>query len=97
MYSFSNLPKRHLTIEHPWQPGTVLHLEPPTLRIVRDLESGQDVEGVVQTAADILSRNREGLPVTAEEVLTHLDYDQLRSFLAHYRRWLTDTRSSDPN
>lgn len=95
-YSFPNLPKRHFEFHSP-QDGPVYHLEPPTLRVVRDLNSEQDFDGVIQTVSEILSRNKEGAAFSPDEVLDLFTYDQLRDFIVAFRRWLIDTRENDPN
>lgn len=95
-YSFPSLPKRHFEIQFS-QGGPVYHLEPPALRVVRDLNSEQDFDGVIRTVCEILSRNKEGTAFSPDEVLDLFTYDQLRDFIAAFRSWLVSTRENDPN
>lgn len=95
MFEFP-MPKRRFELVLP-EGGRVLRLKPPKLRTVRDLYSDQDFDGIIKTAAEILSNNEEGQTITPDDVLEHLDYDQIRDFFAAFRGWLTDTRASSPN
>lgn len=96
MFNFG-MPTRHFETINPILPAQVLHLEPPALRVVRDLNSEQDLDGIINTVSEILSRNKEGATITPDDILEHVTYDQIRDFIVAFRGWLVSTRESDPN
>lgn len=97
MFVFYRPVERTFETENPLAAGERLRLNPPLLETVRQLETAEGLDEVIGVACDILSRNEEGISITAEALRAHVDYDQLRAFLVAFRRWLTGTRDSDPN
>ena len=88
---------RTFETENPMQEGQQLHLRPPLLETVRRLDTAVEFDEVVAVACAILSRNTEDITITAAELRTNVDYDQLRAFLKAFRGWLVGQRDSDPN
>lgn len=96
-FAFYRPPKRTYTTENPTQEGHVLHLHPPLLMAVRKLDEKQTLDSAEVLACELLSRNDEGVTITAAELRTHVDFDQLWEFLRDYRGWVAGTVASDPN
>ena len=96
-YAFYMPPVRTFDIESPVQAGQTLHLRPPLLETVRRMDSFDGLDEAVVLACDILSRNNEDVTITAAELRTSWDYDQLRAFIGGFRGWLVSTRENDPN
>ena len=88
---------RTFETEHPLHEGQTLHLRAPLLETVRRLDSFEGLDEAIVLACEILSRNEEDENITAKELRAHVDYDQLREFLASFRLWLVSTRENDPN
>ena len=96
-FSFYRPPKRTYAVENPTQDGQVLHLYPPLLVTVRQLDERQTLDSAEVLACKLLSRNAEGVTITAAELRTNVDFDQLWEFLRGYRGWVAGTVASDPN
>lgn len=96
-FEFYRHPKRTYDVENPTLEGHVLHLHPPLLATVRKLDEKQTMDSAEVLACELLSRNDEGVTITAAELRTHVDFDQLWEFLRGYRGWVAGTVASDPN
>lgn len=97
MYEFYKPSGRTYAVENPVQKGQVLHLKPPLLATVRKLDEKQSLDSAEVLACELLSRNEEEVVITAAELRTHVDFDQLWEFLRAYRSWVAGTVASDPN
>lgn len=97
MFQFYSGPSRTFEVQHPIKQEETLHLNPPLLETARRLDDAGTVQDLVVVTAALLSRNTEGETITAAEVGTSLDYDQLRAFIRAFRAWLIQTKASDPN
>ena len=97
MFEFYKPSGRTYAVENPVQKGQVLHLKPPLLATVRKLDEKQSLDSAEVLACELLSRNEEEVVITAAELRTHVDFDQLWEFLQNYRSWVAGTVSSDPN
>ena len=97
MFTFYAPSKRTYEVENPVQMGQVLHLRPPLLAAVRKLDEKQSLDSAEVLACELLSHNEEGIVITAAELRTHVDFDQLWAFLLAYRSWVAGTVASDPN
>lgn len=96
-FVFYRPPIRTFATENPLKAGQILHLKSPLMETVRRLDDSTGLDEVVAVSCAILSRNEEDVSITAAELRTSVDYDQLRAFLQAFRQWLVDTRASDPN
>lgn len=96
-FEFYRPPKRTYEVENPTQAGQVLHLHPPLLAAVRKLDEKQTLDSAEVLACELLSRNAEDVTITAAELRTHVEFDQLWEFLRGYRGWVAGTVASDPN
>lgn len=97
MYEFYKPSGRTYAVENPVQKGQVLHLKPPLLATVRKLDEKHSLDSAEVLACELLSRNEEEVVITAAELRTHVDFDQLWEFLQNYRSWVAGTVASDPN
>lgn len=97
MYEFYKPSGRTYAVENPVQKGQVLRLKPPLLATVRKLDEKQSLDSAEVLACELLSRNEEEVVITAAELRTHVDFDQLWEFLRAYRSWVAGTVASDPN
>lgn len=97
MFEFYKPSGRTYAVENPVQKGQVLRLKPPLLATVRKLDEKQSLDSAEVLACELLSRNEEGVTITAAELRTHVDFDQLWAFLQGYRSWVAGTVANDPN
>lgn len=97
MFDFYKPSGRTYEVENPAQKGQVLHLKPPLLATVRKLDEKHSLDSAEVLACELLSRNEEEVVITAAELRTHVDFDQLWAFLRDYRSWVAGTVASDPN
>ena len=97
MFEFYKPSGRTYAVESPVQKGQVLHLKPPLLATVRKLDEKQSLDSAEVLACELLTRNEEEVVITAAELRTHVDFDQLWEFLQNYRSWVAGTVASDPN
>lgn len=97
MFEFYKPSGRTYTAENPVQKGQALHLKPPLLATVRKLDEKQSLDSAEVLACELLNRNEEEVVITAAELRTHVDFDQLWAFLRDYRSWVAGTVASDPN
>lgn len=97
MFYFSKTSGRTYEVENPAQAGQVLHLRPPLLATVRKLDEKHSLDSAEVLACELLNRNEEEVVITAVELRTHVDFDQLWDFLQNYRSWVAGTVASDPN
>ena len=97
MFEFYKPSGRTYAVENPVQKGQVLRLKPPLLATVRKLDEKQSLDSAEVLACELLSRNEEEVVITAAELRTHVDFDQLWEFLQNYRSWVAGTVASDPN
>ena len=96
-YFYSPSGGRTYETENPVQKGQVLHLRPPLLATVRKLDAKHSLDSAEVLACELLNRNEEEVVITAAELRTHVDFDQLWEFLRAYRSWVAGTVASDPN
>ncbi len=97
MFEFYRPPVRTYEVENPVKQGQVLHLRAPLLATARKLDERQSLDSAEVLACEVLSRNEEGVTITAAELRTHVDFDQLWEFLRSYRAWVAGTVAGDPN
>lgn len=97
MFDFYKPAERTYEVANPVQQGQVLHLKPPLLATVRKLDEKQSLDSAEVLACELLNRNEEEVVITAAELRTHVDFDQLWSFLLGYRSWVAGTVANDPN
>lgn len=90
-------PRRAFQTDHPFDAEQSLLLFPAKVETVSRLDAAETFDDYAAVAADILSGNASGVGFTAALIAQGLDYDQLRSFIQSYRKWLTETRKNDPN
>lgn len=90
-------PRRTFETDHPFDAELSLRLYPASVATVSRLDAAESFDDYAAVAADILSGNTDNERFTAEDIVHGLDYDQLRSFVQSYRKWLTETRKNDPN
>lgn len=97
MFAFYTPSQRTYEVENPVQKGQVLHLRPPLLATVRKLDEKHSLDSAEVLACELLSRNEEEVVITAAELRTYVDFDQLWAFLQNYRSWVAGTVAKDPN
>lgn len=101
MFKISNVKTRYYELEAP-DSGKVIFIEPPKLKTLRNLEnlSRQDsptIESMAEQIARVISKNKAGRKVTADQVMEWMTTDELSEFISDYLRWLNKEKTSDPN
>lgn len=100
MFKVSNVKTRYFEFEAP-DNGRVLHIEPPKLKTMNrlaELQKGSHtIKDIAVAVAKLISKNREGRKVTAENVMDWMDSDQVAAFIKAYLKWVRDEKQNDPN
>ena len=80
------------------QDGRVLHLEPPSMGILRHIEQlDGTVDDMAAAVADVLSKNKKGTRISKEEVLRTMTLEECSGLITAYMAWVNGERESDPN
>lgn len=98
-FQISSVKTRYFDFEDPTTDG-ILHIEPPKLKTMNEFEklnnqnSPEDLAAVV---AKMLSKNKEGRDVTADDVMNWMDSDQISVFINAFLCWVNGVKANDPN
>lgn len=100
MFTLANVPKRYWEFKKP--DGCTLHVEPPKLKVLCKLEElakceTEQTTHLAECASRLLSKNREKVRITPEDVLEMMDTDQMMALLDDYMGWIRREKKSDPN
>ena len=98
MYKLRGAITRFFEVELP--NGRTVNVEPPklkTLKHIADMDDNTTMEEQVALVARIISKNREGIKVTADDVLEWMDTDQYQEFLVAFLAWLNREHETNPN
>lgn len=100
MFTLANVPKRYWEFKKP--DGRTLHVEPPKLKVLCKLEElakceTEQTTHLAECASRLLSKNREKVRITPEDVLEMMDTDQMMALFDDYMGWIRREKKSDPN
>lgn len=100
MFKVSGVKTRYFEFEAP-DNGRVLHIEPPKLKTMNrlgELQKGSHtIKDIAAAVAKLISKNKEGRKVTADNVMDWMDSDQVAAFIMAYLAWVRDEKQNDPN
>ena len=88
MFTLANVPKRYWEFKKP--DGCTLHVEPPKCET-------EQTTHLAECVSRLLSKNREKVRITPEDVLEMMDTDQMMALLDDYMGWISREKKSDPN
>lgn len=98
-FQITSVKTRYFEFEAP-DTGAILHLAPPKLETVNELEKldrTNTPEDLAAVIAKMISKNKEGREVSKEEVLKWMDADQAGAFIGAFMGWMNGVRTNDPN
>ena len=96
MYSLKNVKSRWFELQLPT--NKILHLEQPKLKVLAKIEKmGGTVEEMSKVIAQLMSKNREGFKVTADNVQEWMTAEQCGEFLDSFVSWTYNEKAADPN
>ena len=100
-FKIGGVKTRYFELEAP-DSGRLLLIEPPklkTLKAMEDIEKEKNsgIGEVAELLSKIISKNKGGRKVTADQVMSWMDIDQMQAFLDAFMGWLRQSRKSDPN
>lgn len=98
-FQIASVKTRYFEFEHP-STGVILHVEPPKLKTMNEFEklnSQNSPEDLALVVAKMLSKNKEGYAVTADDVMDWMDADQISVFISAFLGWINGVKANDPN
>lgn len=100
MLYIANIKKRYF--DTVLENGTILNIEAPSVRNVTTLtdivKNPKDygMNEVIELVSEIMSSNKENVPVTKAYIIDNFSYDTLREFISAYMKWVK-TGERSPN
>ncbi len=102
MYDMTKLKTRYFDIK--LKNGRIINIEPPKMKVLKKISVLSEVKEEDLTESDIanlteavslaLSKNRQGLKITAEKVEEEYDIFELIDFLTAYFNWVNSIQES---
>ena len=103
-FNFNNIKKKYLPVTLGNEENTTLLIGSPTKSIMSDLmilQSGQEgvadgeastemIDNVYEACARVLSHNKQGIEVTAEELGEFCDIEDITAFFTAYMEFVAD-------
>lgn len=102
---FNKFKKNYLTIILPDEDKTKLQVMTPTKRLLTELmtilpdksdgmPSEEDLNGLYNVCAQLMSRNKAGRVITGEQLAECLDFEDLIAFFETYTDFVTEVSGS---
>lgn len=87
----------HVELENDDGKQYVLSVFSPKMKAIRnfsklDEKSADSIDETAECISDFLSRNRENIVITAEEVLDIFDVEEMSRFIEDFFDWIADSK-----
>lgn len=102
MYDMTKLKTRYFDIK--LKNGRILNIEPPKMKVLKKISvlseikeedlTGSDITNLLEAVSLALSKNKQGVKISAEKVEEEYDIFELVEFLIAYFNWVNQIQES---
>lgn len=102
MYDMTKLKTRYFDIK--LKNGRILNIEPPKMKVLKKISvlseikeedlTGSDITNLLEAVSLALSKNKQGVKISAEKVEEEYDIFELVEFLTAYFNWVNQIQES---